>query len=329
MLKWVGAAYDKLALFIVLFVLLVSVILLGVFVEHEKKQLAAARWNLTDAPPKNSKPVEVAVLHEAIDSLSEPFQMGYGPNRMMVAELRVACVKCGRPIPYTADKCPYENCGADQPKNKDLDERQEWRKRYGLSPAVDDSQLDFDNDQYTDWEEYRYKTHPREPASHPPPVIKLQWIRTAPTTLPFSFQSVQHPAPGENIFVLKNKRIQRDYYMKIGDKVEGYEVVGYEPKTVDVTKPGMSTPIPEDVSILKLRKGDKVIALTRGHAGQGEMVAELIFLIDKSKQRVKVNDVLSLQNNPYKVVDIQKDAVVMSDNLTGEKIGLEKYSGAD
>jgi hypothetical protein len=325
MMKWIGAAYDKLALFTVLFILLVSVVLLGVFVEQEKKELAAARWNRSDVPPRNSKPGDVTLLHEAIDSVVAPFQMAYGPAPMMVPELRVACVACGRPIPYAADKCPFANCGVDQEREKGLDEWQGWNKLYKLSPAADDPEQDTDNDQYADREEFQYKTHPRDVSSHPPPVIKLKWTRTAQLTLPFTFQSVQHPAQGQEIFVLKNKKINRDYYVKIGEKVEGYEVIGYEPRTTNVTLSSRMI-IPEDVSILKIRKGDKVIVLTRGQtASQGEWVAELYFAIDKSKPQVKVDDVISLQNNPYQIVDIRKDGVVVSDNLTGEKFSLEKY----
>ena len=83
----------------------------------------------------------------------------------------------------------------------------------------------------------------------------------------------------------------------------------------------------EERSILKLRKADKLISLTRGQeANWGEMAAELIYLIDKSKYTVKANQVVTLKNNQYKIVDIQKDGVVVSDNLSGIKTVLEKYA---
>jgi len=149
-------------------------------------------------------------------------------------------------------------------------------------------------------------------------------------SLPFSFQSIQHPTTNEVLYVLKNKKAQRDYYVKIGDKVEGYEIIGCEEKKVEVRKAGISTPFLEDVSILKLRKDGKIISLTFGQdAGQGEMAAELVYLIDNSKYRVKVNDTITLKNNIYKIVDIQKDAVVISDNLTGKSASLNKVSETD
>ena len=70
----------------------------------------------------------------------------------MVAELRVRCVKCGRPIPVDADVCPFRNCGAQQPavlkakiKDSDLDSMpDEWELKYELNPNADDALQDAD-----------------------------------------------------------------------------------------------------------------------------------------------------------------------------------------
>jgi len=339
LINWIRMAYDKLVLVIVLFVLLVSGILLGVFVDHEKKVLAAALWKRPDVSPKCSQPVDTIALQEAIESLAGPFQLEYGSNRMLVAETRVACVKCGRPIPYDADVCTFKSCGAPQPTakiasgKKDTDRDRmpdEWEKQHGLNSMTDDAQKDADGDQFTNLEEYRHQTSPKDPADYPAPVSKLRWSRIGRMPLPFSFQSIQHPARDQVLYVLKDKKTRQDYYVKIGDTVKGFEIIGCEKKTKEVHKKGVSTPFIEDVSILKLRKGDKVIALTLGQdASQGDMAAELIFLIDNLKYIVKINDVITLKNIPYKVVDIQKDAVVVSNDSTGKKTALEKVSVAD
>ncbi len=338
---WIRSAYDKLALFAVMFVLLLSVILLYLLVDREKQQLNAASWNQSKAPLSNSKPADTSGLHDAIEGLAEPFQMGWTSKRMMVAEARVACDQCGRPIPVEAEVCPYKNCNAVQkpflvelkPADKDQDRMPDaWEEKYNLDTTLDDSGKDADGDRWTNFEEFAAGTNPRDPADHPPPVTKLRWIRTQWTTLPFSFQSVQHPVAGSNVFVLKNKSIERDYYVQLGDKIAGgYEVFKYEEHTRSITNLRVSADaIIEDVSVLTLRKGDKLIALTRGQDAQrGELAAELVYLIDNSKYPVKVNFVVSLGNNRYKVVDIQKNLVVVSDVLTGVKSSLEKYTDAD
>lgn len=264
--------------------------------------------------------------------------MSYGSNRMMVAEARVACFNCGRPIPITAKECPFKDCGALQPalqetgaKDSDLDGMpDEWEKLYGLNPMVDDASADADNDGYSNLEEFLAGTNPLDPASHPSPATKLRWIRTGRIPLPFSFQGIQYPAPGEVRYALQNKRARQDYYVKIGDKIEGYEIIGCDEKKIAVQKPGMPAPVIEDASVLKLRKDGKVIALTLGQeVSQGDMAAELLFLLDNSTYRVKTNDVINLQNNQYKVIDIQKEAVVVFDNSSGESIALKKLLEAD
>lgn len=340
MVEWIAAAYDKLALFVVLFVLLLSVILLGIFVDLEKKHLAAAGGDRSDVPHKNSKPVDTSALHDAIESLVEPFQLEPATGRLMVAEPRVACDKCGRPIPAEDKVCPYKNCGAEQQKTpvvvKPLDSENDLmpdalEEKYGLDTSVNDARQDKDGDRWTNLEELNAGTSPADSSNHPPAASKLRWTRIQWTILPYSFQSVIQSVDG-TMFVLKNKPLDHDYYVKVGDAVEGgYEVVKFEPKTKEVLNPKISAqPIVEDVSVLTLRKGDKLVELTLGQDAQrGELAAELIYLVDKSKHTVKANIDLSLENEKYKVVDIQKSLVVVSNISTGAKTTLEKYSESD
>ncbi len=325
-------AYDKLALFLVLLILLVSAILLVVFVCRENKLLVSADWNQPNSAPRNVQPIDTGDLSTALESLVDPFQMPYGARRMLVSEPRVACVKCQRPIPLTAQVCPFRGCGASQPllpkaeeRDTDLDGIPDaWELKYGLNPNLDDAQGDADGDGYSNLEEYLHGTNPQDPHDHPPPVIKLHWVRIARQILPLTFQSIQHPAPGEVRYVLKNKRIQRDYYVQIGDVVEGYEIVACEEKKEEIKKPGLPAII-EDVSVLQIRKDGQTLALTLGQdASQGDMVAELVFLIDNTVFRVKVGDTITLQHISYKIVDIQKNSVVVFDNSTGKKTSLEK-----
>jgi hypothetical protein len=91
------------------------------------------------------------------------------------------------------------------------------------------------------------------------------------------------------------------------------------------------------VHILKLRKatteGDKIISITLGQESkQGELGAELIYLVDNSRYPAKANNLLTVgsaitvENVQYKVVDIRRDVVIVSNPLTGDKFSLEKYS---
>jgi hypothetical protein len=347
LIEWLKSAYDKLALSGVLFGLLLSVVLLGIFVDREKQQLAAAQGNLPDVPPKNAKPVNLGPLQEALESLSDPFQIGAGSNRMLVAEMRVACDKCGRPIPEAAKECPYRQCGAIQnyarvevrPMDTDGDQMPDgWEEKHNLDTAVDDARKDADGDRWSNLEEFLGNTNPTDPKSHPPPATKLRWVRIQWLPLPFSFQSVMQTAPGSNVFVLKHRKSGQDYYLTVGDQLEGYEVIDYTQRQVQVVNWALSTnPIVEDVHILKLRKatteGDKIISITLGQESkQGELGAELIYLVDNSRYPAKANNLLTVgsaitvENVQYKVVDIRRDVVIVSNPLTGDKFSLEKYS---
>lgn len=335
MKSWLGASYEKLILFIVLFGLLLSVTLLGVFVDHEKRKLAEALSEKPPGPQKMVQPINIDFVENSIEALLTPFQVDGWTSQMMIAELRVACVKCGRPIPYDAKVCPYRNCGVEQPgqppidKDKDFDGiPDEWELKYGLNPKVDDSSQDKDNDGFTNLDEYKYGTDPTDPNSHPPLVAKLCLVKSARPRIPLSFQGVIRMGTDtvNNVrFVVKSSK--QDHYVLINEVVEGYRIVSVEEKKVRVKKDNLE--VMEDRSVLKLEKDGKVVDLPiyRDEVF-GEWAAKLLFLVDNSTHFGRVGSVITLKNNSYKIVDIQKDAVVVSDELLGEKMTITPCSEA-
>ncbi len=336
---WLKTVYDKLLLFVVLFCLLLSVVLLSVFVDSEKKSLGEARWEQPIGPQKDAKPLDMTFLNESIDRTTNSFQISDWTNRMMVAELRVSCVACGRPISYNAEVCPFRNCGALQPQppnpdkiDSDLDGMPDkWEKTYGLNHLnPDDAHKDSDNDGFTNLEEFNFGTDSSDKTDAPPPVAKLRLLKVGRLPMPLSFQSVLRPTEQDMMFVLKNKKTGRDYYVKIGGHVEGYEVVGFEEKAVKVQDRTILGSVEENISILTLRKNNKDIYLTIGrYDNQGEMAAKIVFLIDNSQYVVMTDDVITLKKNRYKVVDIKQDSVIVTDELTGKKTSIEPYSEAE
>ena len=147
--------------------------------------------------------------------------------------------------------------------------------------------------------------------------------------MPLSFQGVQRLSTNNVLFLLKNKRLQRDTYAKLGDTVDGYKLVGFEPKTIKVKKGGGTFEVNEDVSVLKVSRDNKVIPLTINKDNQGEMGANLIFLVDQTKMVVKLGDVIKLKNNSYKIIDIKKDTVILADINTGMEMPVQPFSEAD
>ena len=330
----IRASYDKLILIVVLAVILVSLLILILSAGREKKSLANNQWEPPVARAEQQSDKSAAVSGAALEALSAPFQLGR-TMRMMVAELRVNCIKCGRPIPIDAETCPFSNCRAQQPKitsskNKDSDfdgMPDEWEKRYELNPSLDDASQDADADGFTNLEEFLAGTNPRNSASTPPPVSKLRVLKAGRIPLPIAFGGAQQLTKEDTLFLVKNKSTRRDHYVHIGDTVDGYKITGYTQITTNVNKGTFE--VTEDVSVLKVSKDGKNFELTVGDKGgtQGELAASLIYLIDNAKMLVKKGDIISLKNNKYKVVDIDGQNVTVADMQSGAEIPLEPFEG--
>ncbi|MDD5679316.1 MAG: hypothetical protein PHW60_15205 [Kiritimatiellae bacterium] len=334
---WVKLAFDKIILFVALFGLLLSLILLILMVDRERKKLEdlSRKQEQSQGLSQAARLLDMAFLVEGIEKLRSPDQIPAWSNHLMVAELRVSCVKCGRPIPVDADVCPYRNCGEQQPavvrsniKDSDLDGMpDEWELKYGLNPNADDAMQDADADGFTNRDEFQAGTNPRDAASHPPYATKLRVIKIGRMPMPLSFQGVQRLSTNDVRFLLKNKRLRRDTYSKLGDTVDGYKLVKYEEKKVKVKKGTFE--VMEDISVLTVSKDDKMIPLTIYRENQGEIGANLIFLVDQTKMTVKIGEVVKLKNNSYKIVDIKKDTVILADINTGMEMPVQPVSESD
>jgi hypothetical protein len=329
--EWIRVSYDKLILFLTLSGLLVSVVLLLIFLEREKRELAEARWEQPVADCKQVALIDLRDLHDAIEDVAQPYQIEPRATRMMVAEVRTACVQCQRPIPFEAVNCPYKNCGVEQPhttqeqadKDSDGDGMpDEWEKKYGLNPLLDDADLDLDGDGFTNLEEYLHKTDPTSPHSFPPLLTKLKIVRIGRMPMPLSFQGVQRLTAEDVRFTVRDNRNHRDHYISLGGKVEGYEIVGFEPKTVKEMRGNL--PIEVDRSILRLRKDGREVLLVLGRGtGQGELMALAKSLFNNSELRLHLGSKFTLQDTVYKVIDIQEDAIVVLNETSGKKTRIK------
>jgi len=335
-IAWLKAGYDKLLLVIVLGAILSSLFILIFSAVREKKSLAADQW--LQPPLAGPKQVsrEMTAVYDAIENISAPFQIGGWSTRMVVAELRVNCIKCGRPIPINAEVCPFRNCKAQQPKiisagTKDTDfdgMPDEWEIRYDLGVNIDDAAQDADSDGFSNLEEFNAGTNPKDETSAPPPVTKLRLIKAGRIPLPLVFVAASQQSSNDTSFLVKNAVTKQAKSVKIGDVFDGYKITGYEQKTKKVNKGTFE--IEEDVSVLKISKDGKEFSLIIGAKGgaQGEPAASLVYLIDNAKMLVKKGDVISLRNYKYKVIDIIDQNVSVIDTQSGAEFTLKPYEGA-
>ena len=132
--------------------------------------------------------VRKPVLLAEIDGRSESF---------LASERRILC-KCGKAISGDVKQtpaCPY--CGERQQEEKkvvlDADGDglpDEWERKYGLNPSDPaDANADPDRDDFTNIEEFRAKTDPKDPKDHPDYLDSLKIeLPLKETSMPFVFR---------------------------------------------------------------------------------------------------------------------------------------------
>ena len=311
--SWINQNYDKLILVVVLLALLASSLFLVFSIGKDRKALAEAMWQQTGAEVKKAQPIDMTAFQAMGEQLATPFQSTQVVSRMMVSELRVTCVnpECGKPIPYSASVCPF--CNARQPavvRPEEMDSDADGitdmvEQKLGLNPLdPDDATADQDNDGFSNIEEYQAGTSLADPKSFPPLSAKLRLGRVATTPFKFLFKGISQisQTPGGERYQLNLRSLERTFFVGMGEEVEGFKVIKFEPATNDIPP------------VITLEQGDKTIRLVMGKTlTQEEMVAMLIFMIDSSRYRVKVGDVFKIREQEYKVIDIKRNEVLIRD----------------
>ena len=319
--SWIGQSYDKLALALVLGLLLISAAILLAWTHRAQHAVAADPSLQQGWTGKAATPVDVAPLTNLMLALREPVQVPPQNRRMMVGELRVASIPDGAPIPYNATQDPFS--GAPQPSvdydpdsdGDGLTDKEEIAA--GLNPSDPaDALADLDVDGYTNVEELQMGTNIRDASSYPPPVAKLRLVRTVVNPFKFRFLTVSRLPDGDR-FQLNLRSLERTYFARMGDVIDGFKVSGYEEKS-------------PDGPVLILTQGTTIIRLVQGRViNQEARSADMILLLDGSRYRRQMGDDLKLKDLNYKVVDIKADRVVLRDVRDNKESVVPLLSGEE
>jgi len=284
-----------------------------------------------------AQPVDVSPFEAALNSVRQPTQATIpkdGP-KMWLPGTRVQCVDCRRPIPYEAEACPF--CRAKQPVDpaddpeRDLDRdglKDVWELKYGLNPRdPSDAEKDSDGDGFTNIEEFLASpaTSPTDPNDSPSIVMKLCVQSLVADPFHLRFKSVIRLPGNAKQFAINTRGNSKTYFKKIGEEVEGFVLHTFEPKFRRVERFGRVMNI--DVSVLTLKRGDKLIRLTKGKGVEyNEYTCTLLFKADDSTYKLRLNDEFDLQGKRYKLIDIDSGAgrVVIKRVLDGLDLQVRK-----
>jgi len=320
---WFKASYDKIALVAILLGLLASAAVLLLGIQKSRRLLDISGQQIRPEEQKPAKPVDVSAAEQSLVALSTPFQAGQFTNRMFVSELRVSCLKCGKPMPYYAPACPF--CGEKIPEiwtkggdevDSDADLLPDaFEQANGLNPYnPEDAHADADNDGFSNLEEYKAQTALRDPASFPPPIAKLRLANTLTTPFKLRFVAVQELVAGQQSFQLNLRTLERTYFAKVGTSVEGYKVERYD----------------EAARTLVLTRDGKTIRLEKGKViNDQERVVQFVFLIDGSKPEARVGQAFVLRGRSYRLADVTPDAATVVDAETGKSHLIGRPTAAE
>ncbi|MFH0881184.1 MAG: Amuc_1099 family pilus-like system protein [Lentisphaerota bacterium] len=321
--SWLLQVYDKIVLVVVLFIMLASALFLVMQIRQGRQSLREASWENPGIEKKVVQEVNLQTYEATLLAMQHPFQATQRASRTMVSELRVTCVSCGKPISYSAVKCPF--CGAEQPKVLDptkVDSDGDgipdvYERSKGFNPSsAEDALQDSDQDGFSNLEEYLENTDPTNLKDSPPPPAKLRLIRVVSNPFKLRFQGVQKLADG-NRYQLNLRSLERTFFVRLGDDIDGFRVLEYLP-----TAPEGET--------LVLGQGAVTIRLVKGKAiTQNELVADMILLIDKSRLRQKVGDVFKIKEQDYKVIDIGRNRVLIRNVETGKDTSVGMLSSQE
>lgn len=310
--SWISVNYEKVALATALALVLASSLFLLVRATTGGGDAEAALRNLDVRAGRVAEPADLSLYTGLAARVMTPFQIPSEGRGTFVGELRVAAIPDGEPIPFASTVNPFRPDNPQPAIDYDPDSdgdglSDKVELAQGLNPMDGtDASADADGDGYSNIEEIQSDSNLRDASSFPPPVAKLRILATRVNPFKLRFLGISKLPDGDR-YQLNLRSLERTYFTRIGDEVEGYRVDSYEPAA------------PEGPTVV-LKQGNSTIRLSQGRViNQEARTALLGFLIDGSRYTVQIGDSITLKDLGYKIVDIREDRVVLRDERGGKE----------
>ena len=332
--------YDKLVAIVMLVGLLGSLLYLALqvgLIQTKQKRFVEAIDSLQPRHPLTAAQ-DTAPYEAGLAAFQAPSQATNWTQAMFVPERRVYCVDCRRPIEYAVERCPF--CDVVQPPEKedraDYDGDSDglwdsWERDHGLDDRDPrDAEMDPDGDGFTNIEEFQAdpRTDPRDENVSPSIIAKLRLVAIVADPFRLRFKSVITLPDGSLKFAINTRGNVRTYFQKLGEDVEGFTLFKYTPKEEEQNVGGMTRPV--DMSVLTLKRGDKLIPLVKGQDVQyNEYTARLVLTVDGTEYTVRLDDVITLARKTYKVITIDsgKGSLVLRRVQDGRELVIRGMAG--
>jgi len=341
--------YDKALAVLVLLGLLLSLFLLARFGTESRALEQRHRQAVDDLKPKHAvaTPQDMTCYDQALRDLHHPLKVELSTNDVgiFIPERRVWCVDCHYPIPYAAEICPF--CKAHQPVENEAPDVSKkssgndgipdyWRIKHFGHPlgSADDHSLasdDADGDGFSNLDECRLGTNPRDPFDHPDYTTVMKVASVKGKAFPFVFTSATTMPGGKSKCAFNMKGEDRTLWAEDGQPIgkTGLTLVKCTRRTERRPNPalgGLMTDVDVSEVLLQRSEDQKTFVLRRADQQapmEQEVVLELTLMGKTSECRTSAEGTLDVGGEKYKVividVDGQPPSVVLENVHTGKK----------